>query len=196
MQETVVAAVVLPKLEPVAQPRAGKARQVPLDVLYSAVAASPGRNKRQIAELLATSHQRGPKASDLNQQLYAHPTMFRWIQGEGYNRVWFAVPPSAAPDHPAPVTMGDFERSLYPWQQRALAAWIAAGRRGVVEAVTGAGKTRLALAAAQMEIDLGGRVVVIVPTLAPVEQWAKEVEKHLHVRVGQLRVGPIRRPQA
>lgn len=35
--------------------------------------------------------------------------------------------------------------SLYAWQSDALEAWYAAGRVGVVEAVTGAGKTRLGL---------------------------------------------------
>jgi hypothetical protein len=36
---------------------------------------------------------------------------------------------------------------LYPWQRRALHAWQAHERRGVIEAVTGSGKTRVGLAA-------------------------------------------------
>ena len=34
---------------------------------------------------------------------------------------------------------------LYQWQQDALQAWRAAGRRGVGQAVTGAGKTRVGI---------------------------------------------------
>jgi superfamily II DNA or RNA helicase len=39
------------------------------------------------------------------------------------------------------------DRYLYEWQLDALTAWLACGRRGVVEAVTGSGKTDMALAA-------------------------------------------------
>ncbi len=50
-------------------------------------------------------------------------------------------------------------------------AWFADGRIGVVEAVTGAGKTRLGLAAMVDALERGRRVVIMVPTLALVEQW-------------------------
>ncbi len=62
--------------------------------------------------------------------------------------------------------------SLRPWQQSALAAWQEAGRQGIVEAVTGAGKTRLAIAAAaETLLDPASRVLVLVPTLALASQW-------------------------
>ena len=49
------------------------------------------------------------------------------------------------------------EVPLYDWQKEALQAWNANGRHGVVEAVTGAGKTRLGLAAAkERSIEEGG----------------------------------------
>jgi superfamily II DNA or RNA helicase len=67
---------------------------------------------------------------------------------------------------------------LYQWQERALEAWKNAGRTGVVEAVTGAGKTRLALTAAQEEIMAGGRIAVVVPTQRLVEQWVKLIREH------------------
>lgn len=69
--------------------------------------------------------------------------------------------------------------SLYPWQREALNQWQEHRYRGVVEAVTGAGKTRLALAAAEHHLRRRGRVVVIVPTHELLYQWKREAEKML-----------------
>jgi superfamily II DNA or RNA helicase len=60
---------------------------------------------------------------------------------------------------------------LYPWQKEALKAWQAAGSRGIVSAVTGAGKTRVALGAIRMQLGRRGRVVVVVPTRTLQLQW-------------------------
>lgn len=55
-----------------------------------------------------------------------------------------------------------------PYQMEALAAWQAAGRRGVVVLPTGAGKTLVAL----LTIDaLQLRTLVVVPTLDLLSQW-------------------------
>jgi superfamily II DNA or RNA helicase len=64
--------------------------------------------------------------------------------------------------------------ALRDWQARALAAWSAPGR-GVVEAVTGSGKTRLALAAVRLVVERGGSVLVLVPTLGLQDQWVREL---------------------
>ncbi len=75
---------------------------------------------------------------------------------------------------------------LRGWQAEALAAWSRTGR-GVVEAVTGTGKTRLAIAASRIVLDRGGRVVVLVPTLELLDQWRVEVRRLLpEVTVGRL----------
>jgi superfamily II DNA or RNA helicase len=60
---------------------------------------------------------------------------------------------------------------LYTWQREALEAWRGAGCRGVVEAVTGTGKTTVALTAAVAELARGGQVLVIVPTRELQSQW-------------------------
>jgi superfamily II DNA or RNA helicase len=65
--------------------------------------------------------------------------------------------------------------SLRDWQVEAFAAWSAAGCRGVVEAVTGTGKTRLAVAVLRTVLDRGGRGLVLVPTLELLEQWLREL---------------------
>lgn len=53
---------------------------------------------------------------------------------------------------------------LYALQQEALKAWHFNARRGVIEAVTGAGKTRLGLAAAFQAVRQGIKVLILVPT--------------------------------
>lgn len=76
---------------------------------------------------------------------------------------------------------------LRDWQVEAFAAWAAAGCRGVVEAVTGTGKTRLALAAVRACLARGGRALVLVPTLDLVQQWRRELSAHVGgARIGQL----------
>jgi RNA polymerase primary sigma factor len=73
---------------------------------------------------------------------------------------------------------------LYPWQRRALDAWEQGSRQGVVEAVTGAGKTRLALAAAGETLARRGRVAIIVPTKDLMRQWRDQVVDMLIKRAG------------
>ena len=64
---------------------------------------------------------------------------------------------------------------LYSWQREALAAWRSAGSCGVIEAVTGTGKTFVGLSAACEELARGGQVVVLVPTRELLVQWHREI---------------------
>ncbi|AEI13359.1 DEAD/DEAH box helicase [Cellulomonas gilvus] len=61
---------------------------------------------------------------------------------------------------------------LRRWQEDALAKWLTR-RRGVASVVTGAGKTRFALACMSVArtADPAIRVLIVVPTLALVDQW-------------------------
>jgi superfamily II DNA or RNA helicase len=75
---------------------------------------------------------------------------------------------------------------LRDWQAAALAAWSGEGR-GVVEAVTGSGKTRLALAAVRLVVERGGVVLVLVPTLGLLDQWVRELSSVVpRGRIGRL----------
>lgn len=65
--------------------------------------------------------------------------------------------------------------SLYSWQQDALHAWAKAGHVGVVEAVTGAGKTMLGLAAVIGELHRRGPALVVVPTVELMRQWRPQL---------------------
>ncbi len=69
--------------------------------------------------------------------------------------------------------------SLYAWQREALEHWQRSGHRGVVEAVTGTGKTRLALAAIEDHLRQKGRVLVLVTTKELLTQWKREAQKML-----------------
>jgi superfamily II DNA or RNA helicase len=68
--------------------------------------------------------------------------------------------------------LGDLR--LYDWQQQAISAWQAAGNRGIIKVVTGAGKTMLALGVMerlQNHLCPNLRVVIVVPTVVLVDQW-------------------------
>ena len=76
---------------------------------------------------------------------------------------------------------------LRDWQVDAFATWVERGCRGVVEAITGAGKTRLAIAAVRAALARGGRAMVLVPTLALQDQWATELRRFVpSARIGRL----------
>ncbi|WBL20266.1 sigma-70 family RNA polymerase sigma factor [Citricoccus sp. NR2] len=76
---------------------------------------------------------------------------------------------------------------LYDWQRQALQLWRARSCQGVVEAVTGAGKTRLGIAASYEALRTGMKVLILVPTLELQQQWAASVRRDLPgVRIGRL----------
>jgi superfamily II DNA or RNA helicase len=76
---------------------------------------------------------------------------------------------------------------LRDWQVDAFATWVGGGCRGVVEAITGAGKTRLAIAAVRAALARGGRVLVLVPTLDLQDQWGKELRTFIPgAKIGRL----------
>ena len=68
-------------------------------------------------------------------------------------------------------------RDLYRWQLNALVAWLECGRRGVIEAVTGSGKTDVAIAAAIDARRRGLFVLVVVPSRVLLEQWFNRLQE-------------------
>lgn len=85
--------------------------------------------------------------------------------------------PTAAEDYPG----------LWEWQQEAIQAWRENARTGVIEAVTGSGKTRVGTAAAFEAIRQGIRVLVLVPTSELQRQWISTLRRDLPgARRGQL----------
>jgi superfamily II DNA or RNA helicase len=86
------------------------------------------------------------------------------------------------PDH-----AGQEHRELYRWQLDALISWLHCGRRGVIEAVTGSGKTDVAITAAADALRRGRFVLVIVPSRVLMEQWHGRLTAAMpQVRIGRL----------
>ena len=84
------------------------------------------------------------------------------------------------------------DRSLWEWQRRALSSWHVAGNQGVVEAITGTGKTLVGVAAIDEFLQRGGRALVLVPTTALLRQWAEVLDRELPQRtIGLLGDGKV-----
>ncbi len=81
------------------------------------------------------------------------------------------------------VTTAGWSPPALRWYQReALAAWAAAGRRGVIALPTGAGKTLLAVAAiANCRVP----TLCLVPTRVLLDQWARVLASHVE-EIGRL----------
>lgn len=71
--------------------------------------------------------------------------------------------------------------ALRSYQEAALSAWMVAGRRGILALPTGAGKTRVALAAI---LACGVPAVVLCPTRALMGAWASQLGATLGERIG------------
>ncbi len=76
-------------------------------------------------------------------------------------------------------------RAMRPWQVEAFQRWAASGKSGVIEAVTGAGKTEAGLAAIADARRRGVPALILVPDEGLVDQWREAVETAFPgVRVG------------
>lgn len=74
------------------------------------------------------------------------------------------------------------KKELYKWQEECLERWFVNRGRGIVQAVTGSGKTLLALTAInRMDEKLNGKLLVkiVVPTGALMLQWSRELREYL-----------------
>lgn len=74
------------------------------------------------------------------------------------------------------IDIGSIRAQVYPprqWQEEALQEWVNHKHRGVIEAVTGSGKSILGVYAAEEALRQGGRVLVLTPTTDLVSQWVR-----------------------
>lgn len=74
------------------------------------------------------------------------------------------------------------KKELYEWQELCLRRWLANKGRGMVQAVTGSGKTLLALTAAERiekTLDVKLRVKIVVPSSALMRQWHRALQEFL-----------------
>ncbi len=76
---------------------------------------------------------------------------------------------------------------MHQWQREALTEWHRAGRRGIVSAVTGSGKTLLGIAAIEAHVrSPGARAVVLVPTIELMRQWHTQLSRVFFLKVGAV----------
>ena len=71
------------------------------------------------------------------------------------------------------------DQKLYQWQEECLERWFSNNGRGMVQAVTGSGKTLFALTAAKrlaLRTDTDLRVRIVVPTSTLMHQWKRALK--------------------
>lgn len=100
------------------------------------------------------------------------------------------------PDHNDPNDHPTLEGSyrgpkLREWQLSAWREWKRAGYHGIVEAITGTGKSLVGVVAIHQTVVVeGGKALVLVPSRALVDQWLHSVRTALpNVRIGTLTSG-------
>ena len=67
---------------------------------------------------------------------------------------------------------------LRTWQKEAMSAWESNSHVGVIEAVTGSGKSLVGILSAARAIDEGMAVIIVVPKKVLQEQWISELKKY------------------
>ena len=140
----------------------------------------PGLDKHRIAAKLAQSGT-GVDTKAINSVLYGSPrfvadkseTLPKWSLATTRGDSRTPTASSARVPQTGNRFLKQLTRAPRPWQIEALAAWNAASRCGVIEAVTGTGKTFLGVLAAREQLERGGKVVVLVPGKTLAGQWKK-----------------------
>ncbi|MFC3965773.1 DEAD/DEAH box helicase [Nocardia jiangsuensis] len=79
----------------------------------------------------------------------------------------------------APGRTGPSRLRLRTWQEQTLAGWRNRGYRGIVEAVDGAGKTVLGIAAAAEAVEAGHQVAILVPDADQQRRWLEALRNTL-----------------
>jgi superfamily II DNA or RNA helicase len=165
------------------------------DEIGSVLSVSGGLTAAELAERL------GAGVEEVSFALYAGHGRFRrdsssppqwWVgspsrRGPSRQSEEAARTGAARASRPRPSSL----LGLYSWQLDALEAWERNGGRGVIEAVTGTGKTMVGVAAALDELARRGQVVVLVPTVELQRQWLTQLEVHLPAfrSAGQMGAG-------
>ncbi|NHN54824.1 DEAD/DEAH box helicase family protein [Calidifontibacter sp. DB0510] len=89
-------------------------------------------------------------------------------------RDWLLEADKPASDWKDPSTAARYP--LREWQGEALNAWSLHGRHGVIEAVTGTGKSRVGIEATREALRDDYNVVIVVPTIDLIAQWVKALK--------------------
>jgi len=136
---------------------------------YAEVVDLPVAVERQLLRLLRTA----PPTPDQFWEAWRHDEANGIVETES------SVPPSTPARKSFDIPRGlNYYSGDFAHEGRAVEAWEAAGRRGVIELATGAGKTVTALITAQRLHSEKGRLLLVIaaPYLPLVEQWRDEAQ--------------------
>ncbi|MGY1709138.1 DEAD/DEAH box helicase [Geodermatophilus sp. SYSU D00758] len=145
-------------------------------VLQQLLAEEAGQHKRQLLSGLTQRGVSGLTVSDVNRVLYQRRELFapdgstppRWYLVEGTHA---GIPSPRKPPASEALPRCYAGKEPRAWQREALAVWERNGRRGVVEAVTGTGKSTVGVLAAAAALEAGEKVLILVPGLELMHQW-------------------------
>lgn len=178
-------------------------------VLYKLVKKYPGKTGRFYTRLLREDGFPNISKHEVNSILYSRKDTFIANVGENYIPAWnvtnrnlvFEEPKDIKPEVTKPIKeyeprviptennlfIWNREYNLYDWQIRALNSWQDNNYKGIIEAVTGSGKTRLAIAAMSSHLELGWKVLIIVPSIDLMNQWKNNIKRYLsNYKIGFL----------
>ncbi|MHC1773822.1 MAG: DEAD/DEAH box helicase [Lentimicrobium sp.] len=152
--------------------------------LFSLLVNKPNKNKYELRELLLSDGINSFTTSDINSVLYGNPVIFQ--KDNQTLPIWNTYSTKledCTNKQGVPETAIDlaFYNGHHPrdWQTEALTTWVNIGRLGVVEAVTGTGKTAVGIMAAADAVARGLSVLILVPGIELLEQWFKKLTNDL-----------------
>ena len=153
---------------------------------------NPSKTAVQIKQILDQSDPlKKFSKSQINSVLYNNPKVFK--QNDRIPPKWNAlITWEQKITLEAKTDINGFDTSLYKgcparvWQKEALIKWKQKGYRGVIEAVTGTGKTKVGIIAAADAIALGNDVLILVPGGTLLNQWFDESRQNLG---GSIQIG-------
>jgi RNA polymerase primary sigma factor len=150
-----------------------------VDDISDVLAERPGLTADELTSALLASQSAGRASWGLRAiTLALFEGRERFRSDDDYPRRWWlstghSLERASRPNESRPRP---FDRTnLYEWQRDALDSWAVAKHRGVVEAVTGSGKTMLGIAAALDELAARGNALVVVPTVDLMHQWRRHL---------------------
>lgn len=155
------------------------------DQLQVLLRKSPGRTAREYSQKLRKLGFADIDRSQVNSILYRNSQLFDFCKDNLDIPRWFlknieSIPTTNNSEPKINIShKNNAKLELYPWQKEALTKWKSQNYQGVVEAVTGAGKTRVGISAMIEELEQGGFVLIIVPSLELLRQWEKSLEDYL-----------------
>lgn len=159
------------------------------DELYQVLQNKPGQNKYQLLSILESNGWRILTTSAINSVLYSNRRLFS--KSDDTLPFWFTrgsnVNTPTIPLSPKKDFVFYSGPILRDWQREAFDNWKLAGKRGVVEAVTGTGKTAVGIIAAADAAERGLGTFILVPSLDLLDQWYKKLTQELPLlKIGRL----------